>query len=70
MNQIVVSPVSAVESLSERNHVVRERTFPGPDILSVIHRLMLEKFTGRIVIHMGQGGVNAVVAEEQKALNV
>ncbi len=51
---------------------VRRRTYPAKDVVEVagvIHGLQKERFTGVVTVHLGQGGISSVSAEDRQPLN-
>jgi hypothetical protein len=51
---------------------VRRRTYPAKDSLEVakvVHALQQERFTGVVTVHLGQGGISSVSAEDRQPLN-
>lgn len=54
----------AVRVVSERNW----RASSVDDARRVMNLLHVERFTGKITIHMSQGGVAALISEEQQKL--
>ena len=58
---------------AERSYVVQNRRFSVKqftDIPMLLSQLRAEKFTGKVTIDLGQGGINSVSAERQQNLVV
>ena len=58
-----------VQGIEERRSVVRERTFQRSDAVDdLLRQLHWEKFTGQLVVHMSQGAINCIRAEDRQNL--